>query len=248
VAGEHLGQHHPQRVDIRTPIDLVNQRRGTAAQRAEVLGGHVSHGSADTGLARVITPGLGEVEIEEQRLSFGADEDVGRLDVAVEDASLMSMVESLAELRPDPGHGALVTQPAEDRPGCRPLLEPGCAAVQCLAGRFAVARGAILILDLHRRGGLDRLQGECQLLAGNGTRRLGPELGQDGRKARPSQIRHANGAQPRARIFVERVNRNDVGVQQLGQRLRLGPFDRCDLEHDGAARQVSLLRQEHPGE
>ena len=58
VAGEHLGQDHPQRIDVRSPIHLADQRGRAADQGAEVLGGHVGHGPADRGVRRVFVLSL----------------------------------------------------------------------------------------------------------------------------------------------------------------------------------------------
>ncbi len=121
VAREHLGQHHSQRIDVRTAIHLADQCRRAADQGAEVLRGHVGHGPADRRVRRVVILGLSEVEVEEQRLPLGTDEDVGRLDVAVEDAPLMGMVQSLGKLRHDPGRRALVAHRPQEGQGNRPV-------------------------------------------------------------------------------------------------------------------------------
>ena len=61
VAGEHLGQDHAQRVDVRPLVHLADQRRRAADQGAEVLGGHVGDRPADRGVRRVVCrrPGPG---------------------------------------------------------------------------------------------------------------------------------------------------------------------------------------------
>ena len=81
----------------------------------------------------------------------------------------------------------------------------------------------------------DRLQRADELLAGDRPRRIGPEPGQDRREARPAQVGHADGPQARAAILVQGIDRDDVGVQELGERLRLGPFEVADLQDDGSA-------------
>ena len=225
-------------------------KRGRAAdQGSEVLGGHVGHGSADRGMRGVFVLGRREVEIEQKRLPLGADQDVRGLDVAVQNAPLVRVVQPVGELSHDPRGRALVAQLAQSRRRAPRLLPQ---RIHRAGGGSSGDAGSatVLVFPLKRRGprGLDRLQGEHQLLAGDRSRRFGPELRQNGREARPSQVGHADGTQARALIFVERIDRDDVGVQQLRERLGLFPFDGRDLEHDGPAGQVGLLRQEHPAE
>ncbi len=115
AAGEHLGEDHPQRIDVRSPIHLADQGGRAADQGAEVLGGHVRHGSADRGVCGVFVLCRREVEIQQQRLPLGADEDVGRLDVAVQNAPLVRVVQPVGELSHDPCGRALVAQLAQSR-------------------------------------------------------------------------------------------------------------------------------------
>ena len=161
----------------------------------------------------------------------------------------MRVVQPVGELSHDPRGRALVAQRAQGRQRGRALLPDGITRLA--AGPPAASPSATLFVfsaNVDGPRGLDRLQGVHQLLAGDRSRRIGPELGQNGREARPAQVGHADGPQARALILVERIDRDDVGVQQLGERLGLVPFDGRDLQHDGAAGQVGLLRQEHPGE
>ena len=111
VAREHLGEHHPQRVDVRSPIDLADQRGRAADQGAEVLGSHVGHRSRRSWRARRRHRWPGErLKSSEQRLPLGADEDVGRLDVAVQNSALVRVVQAVGELRHDPCGRALVAE------------------------------------------------------------------------------------------------------------------------------------------
>ena len=117
-----------------------------------------------------------------------------------------------------------------------------------MAARVAGARALLCLRDgLRVRCGY-RFQGLEQLLSGDRSRRISPELGQHGGETCPSQIGHADRTQTRALIVVKRIDRDDVGVQQLGEGLGLVPLEIRYLEHDRAAGQVGLFRQEDPGE
>ena len=55
---------------------------------------------------------LGKIEVEEQRLAFGTDQDVGRLDVAVQDAPVVGVLQSVGKLSDHPGSGLEVAEAA----------------------------------------------------------------------------------------------------------------------------------------
>jgi hypothetical protein len=65
------------------------------------------------------------------------------------------------------------------------------------------------------------------------------------RKAGAAEIRHTDDAQPGRGIFVDRVDRDNIGVLQLGQGLRLIASDRRDFDDDWPPGQRVLASTEH---
>ncbi len=94
AAGEHLVEHAAERVDVRAPVDGAG---------LDLLGRHVV-GGADPGARAGQTAGraeaLGQPEVGEVDvlvLALAADQDVGRLDVAVHQPALVRGVERRAD-------------------------------------------------------------------------------------------------------------------------------------------------------
>ena len=89
LAAEHLEEHHPQRVHVRAPI-------GRVAFALGLFGRHVGRRSQDIaghrqrGLARLA---LGQAEVHDVRLVAGVEHDVARLQIAVDDAVLVGVME-----------------------------------------------------------------------------------------------------------------------------------------------------------
>ena len=111
AAGEQLVKDDAERVDVAPGVD-----RGLAvAEGVEVLGGHVGERPADErGRGADAELGVGgEVEVEQERLAVVGEQDVGRLQVAVEDAPLVGVGQPVGHPRDQPEHGRDVTQPAE---------------------------------------------------------------------------------------------------------------------------------------
>ena len=86
---------------------------------------------------------LGEVEIEEQRLTLGADQNVGRLDVSVQDAAVMGVLESVGELSDDPGRGLEKAGARSRTTGVRP--SPGDGEAGTGAGFLSHTRIRVLM-------------------------------------------------------------------------------------------------------
>ena len=68
------------------------------------------------------------------------------------------------------------------------------------------------------------------------------------REVRPAEVRHAEQPEAGLRVVVDRVDRDDVGVLEPGEHLRLVPLGPRDLQRDRAVAQLDLLGQVHPGE
>ena len=99
-AGQQLVQGQPQRVDVGTGV----------AAALEPLGGHVADRAHDVaGAGQVAVAGdLGQAEVGDPDRAVGVEQEVRRLDVAVQDAVLVGVVEGLGDLKPDPRHASRV--------------------------------------------------------------------------------------------------------------------------------------------
>jgi len=92
LAGQHLEQHHAQRVDVGPPVHLAGQGGVAGGQGAQVLRGHVGDGAADGGPGRLVVEVLGEVEVQQQRLAVAVEQDVARFDVAVQHTAVVRVL------------------------------------------------------------------------------------------------------------------------------------------------------------
>ncbi len=216
---EQFVQDDAQRIDVAAGIDGP----ATAAEVLQVLGGHVGEGSPHArrrGTAAELGV-VGEVEVKQHRLPFVGQQDVGRLEVAVDDAALVSVLQALAHARADPQHGldvielfqALQVGRGPQGGFRRPIApRPRGWGRETAAGWRGRARG------LPARGGAAGLvQGANQDLAGGRQRIARCEIAEDVPQGGRSEVGHADGL-VRAGL-VDRVNGDDVGVLQLGQRL-----------------------------
>ena len=129
----------------------------------------------------------------------------------------------------------------------------GTAASVVLALLAVVGRGRFKPLSViesarqgpnaGRRRTLHLGQSVNQLFAGMRSCALGPKHPQNSGEAGAAEIGHAHRPQSRARVFVDRINRHDVGVLELRQCLWLVPQLRGNFESDETVCQVALLRQ-----
>ena len=114
-----LQEDQPQGVEIRAVVDLP----GLALDQClQVLRGHVGERAPDPlGPSRSgpVPRIAGQVEVQEHRQAVLGDEDVGRLDVAVQHAALVRMLQSLGQPRPPPGDGPGVCPPSQGVPARR---------------------------------------------------------------------------------------------------------------------------------
>jgi hypothetical protein len=99
-AGQQLVEQRPERVDVAAGVDVLRGRRG-------LLGAHVLQGADDQpelgqhGLFGQLVPGrLGDAEVDDLRnrpAVVGCHQHVGRLDVAMDDALLVGVLDGLAD-------------------------------------------------------------------------------------------------------------------------------------------------------
>ncbi len=179
--GQHLPEHDAERPEV-----------GAAVERpaARLLGGHVGGGAEDDPLdgavardrgrvgeiarGRLLLPGLGEPEVEHLDGAVGPEPDVGRLQVAVEDALVVRGGERGGDLRRD--RRDLV---GRDRAAPDPLVEP--LALDQLHDQRKMAverlepeqRGDVRMVE---RGEQPRLALEAGAPLGVGRERLGQQL------------------------------------------------------------------------
>ena len=101
------------------------------------------------------------------------------------------------------------------------------------------------------RGGPGRSNG-CQRAHELFTARRRIAFGERGpqhaSQAGAAEIRHADGAETCSFVLMDRIDRHDMRVLQLGQRLRLIRVRGRDLEHNRAPGQIGLLGEKNAGE
>ena len=96
--GQQLVQDHAQRVHVAARVEL--QRIGQ-----DLFGAHVGQRAdqlAELGLPRRVGVAVGETrdaEVEDLRLTRLVDQDVARLEVAMDDAALVGVLHGVADLR-----------------------------------------------------------------------------------------------------------------------------------------------------
>ncbi len=92
-AGEHLVEDRSQRIDVGRRADL-------AGQSLRLLGGHVAgrpHDLAADGVAILDLQPLGQAEVGDLRRAVGVEQDVGRLQVAVDDPDAVDRTDGAGE-------------------------------------------------------------------------------------------------------------------------------------------------------
>ena len=256
VAGQEFEQDHPEREDVAPRVGLD----GPPQEPLQVLGRHVGERAADGGRrgVGVSLDVLGEVEVQDQRLAVVGHQDVGRLQVAMEDAPPVGVRQAVGDPRADPEDGVDVGESAEGPEGIR--LDGGGLAGRVgggprfgrgaghRAGRAEVGVGGLLGRALGPRP-LARPPGGQALdedLAGVGEALPLLDVGEQVGQRRPAEEGHADRVERRG--VVDREDRHDVGVLELGQRLRLAARLGRDLQSDQPIGQVLLPGQEDPAE
>ena len=129
--GQQLVERQAQAVHVAAPVGLA----------PEPLRGHVPQGPHDIALGRQLVQPfhLGQAEVGDPGRALRVEQEVRRLDVAVQDPLPVRVGQCLGDLHPDPGHAAVI---AQVRLGPQLRVAPG--------GR----RRGLDPMDL-RRGGLD---------------------------------------------------------------------------------------------
>ncbi len=111
AAREHLEQDHAERIDVAAEI----QEHGFGAESLDLLGGHERQGAAGLGCGGVVAQlrVLGEVEIQKHRLAVVGQKDVGRLQIAVHNATLVGVRQAVGEATGDPQRRLDVAEPLQ---------------------------------------------------------------------------------------------------------------------------------------
>ena len=99
ATGQELIEHDAQAEDVRTAVDPVPLAPG-------LLGAHVGRGADELALLAAIVVPQRQPEVSHPRLALEIDEDVGRLDVAVDQAPGVGMVQCLGDHRDQLGRFA----------------------------------------------------------------------------------------------------------------------------------------------
>ncbi len=121
--GQHLVQHDPQAEDVRAVIQAHALGCHLLGAHVEV-GAHQIPGQGDG----VLVGQLGETEIGDLGVLIGGDEDVGRFEVAVDDAGGVRHLQGVGHLRQEIRHVAVVV------PGQLILLAHGVQGAAQVAG------------------------------------------------------------------------------------------------------------------
>ena len=140
MPGEQLPQRDGERVEIGPAVDDFGPARVAGVDRLEVLGGHVAEAAAEHHLGAERLLGGADVEVGELRRAVGGEQDVRRLDVAVQDAAAMGVIERLREPGP---------HPADEVSGqvMEAILRPNGPH----SGRLGIASGAVFVPSECRR-------------------------------------------------------------------------------------------------
>ena len=110
LTGQQFEEDQAQSIDVGALVDGVSGRRAVGVEGVEMLRGHVGeraadHRPSDLALRRSRSARGGAVEVEQHGRPVGQEQDVGGLEVAVEQAPGMGVVEPLGEPCTDPDGG-----------------------------------------------------------------------------------------------------------------------------------------------
>jgi hypothetical protein len=231
---QHLVQHHGQRVDVGAGIH--------GHRPVRLLGAHVgrrAHGRAALGDVFVSVGGAGDPEIGHQRVAVPGEEQVFRLDVAMDHALFVGVLQCFGRVAGDPERlvhrqPALAPEPVAER-----------LAVHVRHGEPEAAGDLARVVD-RKDVGMLQPGGEADLPLES----LGPERGgqlrqQDLERHRtvvlevPNQVDHGHAAPPE--LALERIA---VGESRLEQGRRV--HERGPQEAMRKSRRAPYLPQDEP--
>jgi hypothetical protein len=209
---DQLVEGQAQGVDVGAAVGLA----------AEPLGGHVAERAQDVaGLGQAIVARLGQPEVSDPDDSLGVEQQVRRLDVAVDDPPRMGVGQPRRHLPADLGHAAKERPPARlDRRELRPARQHHRRGRTRLGDRDGVARrrgvGLIRIAPIGQSG--RRLPVRNRSLGfSRPPWRLGHEPAGQQRVGHPADL-------PRPRRSGRRRPRRDRRVRPFGRAVRSGPM------------------------
>ncbi len=201
--------------------------------------GRVGHRPTERGMGGVGRQLVSDVEVQEEGLPLGTDQDVRRLYVPVENASLMGVMEPVGELRHDPGDRRMVAHAAQELEGG---LGFGRGPGEGSLGLLGPPRLPTRALGC---GGVNHFEGFDQLAAPARLSRRGPGRFHDAGECRTAEVRHADRAEASLSILMDREDRHDIGVLEPGQGLVFASLGRGDLQDHRTASQLGLHREVH---
>ena len=95
AASQQLNQNEPESIDIGLRCSESALHHG----RIKLFGRHVGRGAG-----HAVRVNAGKVEVKEHRPSVLGEQDVGRLDVPVQDSTIVCMCQPIGQLRTNPKH------------------------------------------------------------------------------------------------------------------------------------------------
>ena len=219
-AAQRLAEQQAQGIVVRAMIDRFGDRFAgrDRIQRGAVLGRHPARGPADPigePLPGADRPAC-QVEVQEHRRAVGRDQHVGGLDVHVDQAVGVGLLQGVGQPRADPA----------DRLDIRDLLD--------LAAVRPIERGGLGARGLQAIQHMDDVPAST---IGGGDRR---QRLQDSREARAAQVGHAQRPQPTLGEGVLGEQGDDVRVLEPGEREVLLLVVGDHLQDDRAVRQGRL--------
>ena len=99
-AGEQFVEQHAQRVDVAAGVDVQAAHLGLLGAHVQRRADHLAEAGEERLLGQLLTDGLGDAEVDDlghRHAVVQRDQDVGRLEVAVDDPLLMGVLDGLAD-------------------------------------------------------------------------------------------------------------------------------------------------------
>ena len=218
-------QHQPEARRRRSAAWRAPTRPGG---RGELLRGHVPRRRRP---ARPVLDALGEVEVEEHRPAVVGQQHVRRLDVAVQDAAVVGVGQPVGQSAPIHSTASTYVIRSERRRVGGRGERPGRAAARLAPGRRRARRRAVLLAR------------SASVLTSPRPRAAAARPVRSVAIRSASVVRPRNGMQtPEPAGPVDRVDRDDVGVLEAGERAASPASSVRHLERDRPAGQVAPAR------